>query len=156
TTLHIPASRSATAVWSIPRAVAPPMSIVEQNAGVVPRNAAARDAHPWASPWLAGKATSTPSTSSRRTPQSSIACFDSSSAKPMALVPGSLPKRERPMPAIAYRFRSRAGSGMRDLAGQRERGAAHDLALAGLRLGPDVAVDDAPAVLVAHGGDDAL
>ena len=101
TARHMPASSSATAVCSMPIAVAPPMSMVLQNAGVMPRNAAARDPQPCASPWDDGNATSTPSMSSRAMPQSSIACFEASRQKPMALVPGTLPNRESPMPAMA-------------------------------------------------------
>ena len=81
-----------------------PMHVDEEfakNAGVMPRNAAAREPQPCASPCDEGNATSTPSRSSRAMPQSSIACFAASRQNPMALVPGSFPKRESPMPAIA-------------------------------------------------------
>src|SRR5262249_31088323 len=44
----------------------------------------------------------------------------------------------------------------RRLPRERERGAPDDLALASLGLGPDLAVDEPRAVLVAHGGDGAL
>src|SRR5262245_25543025 len=45
---------------------------------------------------------------------------------------------------------------MRPLSREGERRASDDLALAGLRLRPAVAVDEPRAVLVAHRGDDAL
>ena len=45
----------------MPTAVAPPMSMVAQNDGVMPRNAATRDAQPCCSPICAGMRQSTPS-----------------------------------------------------------------------------------------------
>ena len=112
TVVQKPASIAMTAVWTMPIAVAPPMSMVEQKAGVMPRKAATREAQPCCSPMIAGMRTSTPSISSRRIPQSSTARLAASSVKPMALVPGSLPKRDSPIPAIAQRSRSRVGSRM--------------------------------------------
>src|SRR5262245_34930286 len=153
TTSQKPASIAMTAVCIMPIAVAPPMSIVEQKAGVMPRNAATREAQPCCSPMIAGMSTRTPSIASRFTPQSSIARFAASSVKPIVLVPGSFPKRESPMPAIAQRSRSRVTSGIS--APEAEHGVAHELALALLVLGPDVAVDEALAIRVADGGHDA-
>src|SRR5205807_1532015 len=120
-----------------------------QRAGVMPRNAATRDAQPCCSPMIAGMRTRTPSMASRSTPQSSSARFAASSVKPIVLVPGSFPKRESPMPAIAQRSRSRVASGMS--ARERQHGAAHELPLALRVLGPDVAVDEALAARVADG-----
>src|SRR5579862_1838485 len=151
TVVQKPASIAMTALCTMPIAVAPPMSIVEHNAGVMPRNAATRDAQPCCSPMIAGMSTRTPSIASRSTPQSSIARFAASSVNPIVLVHGSFPKRESPMPAIAQRSRSRTGSGI-SAAREREHGAAHELALALLVLGPDVAVDQALAVRVVDGG----
>src|SRR5262249_41262474 len=110
TTSQNPASMAMTAVCIMPTAVAPPMSMVAQNDGTMPRNAATREAQPCCSPICAGIRQSTPSTSSRATPQSSMARFAASRQKPIALTPGTLPKRDRPMPATAWRLRSRAGS----------------------------------------------
>ena len=56
----------------------------------MPRNAATRDAQPCCSPICAGMRQSTPSTSSRATPQSSMARFAASRQKPIALTPGHL------------------------------------------------------------------
>src|SRR5262249_10401992 len=109
----------------------------------------ARDAQPWASPCDDGIATSTASRSSRAMPQSSMARLAASSAKPIALVPGSLPKRDRPIPAMAYRSRRRA-LGLCTASPAVERRHAHDLRLARLVLGPDVAVDEACAVGLPH------
>src|SRR5437870_9368046 len=142
-----PASVAMTAVWIMPIAVAPPMSMVEQKEGVRPRKAATREAQPCCSPITAGMRANTPSIASRATPASSIARLAASSVKPMVLVPGSLPKRERPMPAMAWRSRSRLGSGiLRAAEGQRR--ASDQLSLARLVLGPDLALDQALGALV--------
>ena len=95
------ASIAMTAVWIMPIAVAPPMSMVEQKEGVRPRKAATREAQPCCSPITAGIRARTPSIASRATPQSSIARLAASSVKPIVLVPGSFPKRDRPTPAMA-------------------------------------------------------
>ena len=65
TVVQNPASIAITAVCTMPMAVAPPMSMVEQNVGVTPRKAATRDAQPCCSPITAGMSTSTPSMASR-------------------------------------------------------------------------------------------
>src|SRR2546428_9243374 len=149
TVVQKPASIAMTAVWIIPIAVAPPMSMVEQKAGVMPRKAATRDAQPCCSPMMAGIRTRTPSIASRDTPASSIAFRAASRVNPIVLVPGSLPKRERPIPAIAQRPRSRATSA---IATEREDRAADELPLPALVLGPDLAVDRYLPVLLANGG----
>src|SRR4029077_5559769 len=123
---------------------------VEQKVGVIPRNAATREAQPCCSPITAGMRTSTPSIESRSMPQSSIARFAASSVKPIALVPGSFPKRERPMPAIAQRPLSRAGSPMSGVR-EGEDGVADQLPLALLVLGPDVTACEPLGAGVADG-----
>src|SRR3989442_2717276 len=148
TTSQNPAAIAITAACIMPIAVAPPMSIVAQKTGVMPRYEATREAQPCCSPIMVGMRTRTPSMSSRETPQSSMARLEASRVKPIELTPGSLPKRDSPMPATALRSRRRAASPM----AQCERGGAHDLSLALLVLGPQLAVDAARAVLVPHGG----
>src|ERR1051326_8558125 len=103
TALQYPASMAAAAVAIMPMAVAPPMSIVELKVGSSPSSAATRAAHPCCSPITAGIITSTPSSACLSMPQSSIARFEASRVKPMALVPGTLPKRLTPTPATAWR-----------------------------------------------------
>ena len=85
TTLANPDSTAITAVCSMPIGVAPPMSMVEQYVGVMPSSAATRDAQPCCSPICAGMRQSTPSTSSRATPQSSMARLADSRQNAMAL-----------------------------------------------------------------------
>src|SRR5437773_1673615 len=82
-----PASIAMTAVWIMPMAVAPPMSMVEQKEGVRPRKAATREAQPCCSPITAGIRARTPSIASRATPQSSIARLAAPSVKPIVPVP---------------------------------------------------------------------
>ena len=67
----------------------------------MPRWTATREPQPCCSPICGGIRTITPSMSSLAMPQSAIAFAEDSRQKPIALVPGTLPKRDRPMPAIA-------------------------------------------------------